>query len=252
MLSRLSPLLALAVLVAPTTALHAQTVLGGQVVHKTKGAIIPPVAVELLGARDTVLATTTTGADGTFILTVPGGGSYRVRLTAPDAEAFVSDSLKLADGEYIAHQFPIDPTPRVYLEPEVHRRATPMAGTKAPRYPESLRQTGVTGCVIAEFVVDEKGIPDSASFRVAKFTHVDFVKAILAVLPTWRFTPAQVDGRNVRQVVRQPFTFSISSVERVEYRTEVRRVDGAPSASAGRRPLPTTSPRPSAPEPVRC
>jgi len=246
-----------AVLLAATTSAHAQTVLGGQVVHKTKGTVLPKVAVELLGARDTVLVTTTTGDDGTFMITAPSGGSYRVRLTAPGAEAYLSDSLKVADGEYIAHQFPIEPTPRAYLEFEVQRRAVPVTGSKAPRYPESLRQAGMTGCVIAEFVVDETGRVDSATFRAVKFTHVDFVRAVIAALPDFRFQPAQVDGRNVRAVVRQPYTFSIVAQPRVETRTEIRRVDGgigsSPSATANRPPLPTTSSGPvrSAP-PVQC
>src|SRR5262245_29615254 len=105
MASRASILRAWSVLTASVwfaVTAHGQTTVAGRVIHRAKQTPIANVAVELLGARDTVLATGTSTRDGTFVLEAPAGGTYRVRLTAPGAEAFVSDSVKVADDEYIA------------------------------------------------------------------------------------------------------------------------------------------------------
>src|SRR3954470_17424560 len=90
------------------TAAHAQTVVAGRVVDRTKRAPLDKVAVELLGPRDTILTTSTSAADGAFSLMAPRGGTYRVRLTAPRAAPRMSDALTVAEGEYIAREFAID------------------------------------------------------------------------------------------------------------------------------------------------
>jgi len=93
---------------------HAQTAVAGRVIHRAKQTPVPNVAVELLGVRDTVLATGISTQDGAFVLEAPAGGAYRVRLTAPGAEAFVSDSIRVADDEYATRAFAIDPEPRAF------------------------------------------------------------------------------------------------------------------------------------------
>jgi TonB family protein len=87
-------------------------------------------------------------------------------------------------------------------------------GGQVPRYPDALRQQGISGCVLARFVVDEQGLADTTTFRVIRFSRIEFAHAVRAALPGMRFTPAQINGRKVRQVVQQPYNFSIAPADR--------------------------------------
>jgi protein TonB len=97
-----------------------------------------------------------------------------------------------------------------YFEFQVEQPVTPAASSPAPRYPDFLRRAGVEGEVLAQFVVGPDGVADVGSFKVLKSTHDLFTKAVREALPQMRFNPARVGGKGVRQLVQQPFTFSIS------------------------------------------
>jgi TonB family protein len=97
-----------------------------------------------------------------------------------------------------------------YFEFQVDRPVRLLAGG-APAYPAMLQSTGVQGQVIAQYVVDTLGRAEAASFRVLESTHVLFTSAVQAALPALRFVPAEVGGRKVRQLVQQPFVFSIEA-----------------------------------------
>lgn len=223
------------------TLAHGQSVIAGQVVHRATQAPLPNVAVELIGVRDTVLASGVSARDGTFALQTPGGGTYRVRLTAPDAEPHVSDSVRVSDGEYIAHAFAIDPEPRALLEFQVERPVVKTRGSHV-NYPDAMRSRGVTGCVLAQWVVDTAGRADTATFRIIKASHTEFAQAVRDALPGMRFTPAELHGRKVRQLVQEPFDFSIrvETVTRVE-RVPIESIDRLPPRSGA---LPSAPPLP--------
>jgi TonB family protein len=80
------------------------------------------------------------------------------------------------------------------------------------------------GEVYTMFVIDEHGLVDTSSLRVLKSTGPAFTSAVRAALPTMRFEPARKDGRAVRQVVQQPFTFALP-----------RNSDGEPRGEVGER-----------------
>jgi len=77
------------------------------------------------------------------------------------------------------------------------------------RYPDAMRTANRQGEVIAQFVVDRDGTVDLSSFRVVRSTDPAFTQAVLAGLKTMRFTPARKGGVAVRQMLEQPFTFSL-------------------------------------------
>jgi len=91
----------------------------------------------------------------------------------------------------------------------VEKPALAAPGSPQPRYPELLRQAGVGGEVVAEFVVDTLGRVEPGTLRVVSSDHALFTAAVSAVLPSLRFLPAEAAGRRVRQLVRQPFSFAI-------------------------------------------
>jgi protein TonB len=97
---------------------------------------------------------------------------------------------------------------RTYFEFQVERQALPLAGNPAPVYPPMLRSANVEGEVLAQFVVDTTGAVDMTTFRILKSTHDLFTSAVKALLPNLRFSPAEVGGRRVRQLVQMPFQFN--------------------------------------------
>ena len=97
-----------------------------------------------------------------------------------------------------------------YFEFQVEQAVVPAEGSSSPRYPEMLRQAKIEGEVLAQFVVGPDGKADVESFKVLKSTHELFTKSVQMALPQMRFKPALVGGRPVKQLVQQPFTYSIS------------------------------------------
>jgi len=91
----------------------------------------------------------------------------------------------------------------------VEKPALAAPGSPQPHYPEMLRRAGVSGEVVAEFVVDTLGRVEPGTLRVVRSDHELFAAAVRAVLPALRFLPAEAGGRRVRQLVRQPFTFAL-------------------------------------------
>ena len=97
-----------------------------------------------------------------------------------------------------------------YFEFQVEKLVVPAPGSISPRYPDMLRQAGVEGEVLAQFVVDTTGKAEAGSLKILKSSHDMFVQSVKNALPQMKFIPAEVGGRKVKQLVQQPFTFSIS------------------------------------------
>lgn len=79
-----------------------------------------------------------------------------------------------------------------------------------PAYPEELRREGIEGSVDACFVIDTNGRADMGTFRVKRSSDPDFTRAVRLALFRIRFTPASIEGHVYRQVVRQPFWFTLT------------------------------------------
>ena len=97
-----------------------------------------------------------------------------------------------------------------YFEFQVEKPVVPAPGSAQPRYPDMLRQAGVEGEVLAQFVVDTTGRAEPGSLKILKSSHDMFVQSVKNALPQMRFIPAEVGGRKVKQLVQQPFSFSIT------------------------------------------
>ena len=97
-----------------------------------------------------------------------------------------------------------------YFEFQVEKPVVPAPGSVSPRYPDMLRQAGIEGEVLAQFVVDTTGKAEPGSLKILKSSHDMFVQSVKNALPQMKFIPAEVGGKKVKQLVQQPFTFSIS------------------------------------------
>jgi protein TonB len=93
---------------------------------------------------------------------------------------------------------------------QVERQVSVLAGAPAPNYPEALRAAGVEGRVLAQFVVDERGMVESDSVRFVQSDNSLFEASVRNVLKRMRFAPAEIGGKKVRQLVQMPFVFTIS------------------------------------------
>lgn len=76
-------------------------------------------------------------------------------------------------------------------------------------YPSLLRQAGVEGRVVLEFVVDPQGRVEAGTIKVIEAAHPAFATSARAAAPAMRFSPARVNGRAVRVLVRVPFDFKV-------------------------------------------
>ena len=102
---------------------------------------------------------------------------------------------------------PLPDTSGAYFEFQVDRQAR-AASVPAPEYPPSLRTPGAAGRVIARFIVGADGRVEPGSFRALQSTAPEFSEAVRVALERATYTPAELKGRKVRQVVMQPFSFT--------------------------------------------
>jgi len=104
---------------------------------------------------------------------------------------------------------PVGADNTTYFEFQVERPAEGLKGP-TPNYPETLRAAGVEGVVKAQFVVDTSGHAEPGSLKIISSDNELFSAAVRSALPRMRFRPAEVGGRKVRQLVEQPFQFSLN------------------------------------------
>jgi protein TonB len=100
-------------------------------------------------------------------------------------------------------------TNQTYFEFQVEKPAESMPDNPKPKYPSVLESSGIAGEVQAQFVVKSDGKADMDSFKVLKSTNELFTQAVKNVLPRMRFSPAQIGGKPVNQLVQQAFQFAV-------------------------------------------
>jgi protein TonB len=100
-----------------------------------------------------------------------------------------------ADGKIVFPPTALDNTPRTRVQ-------TP------PSYPLSLKAGGISGEVLVEFVVDERGRVINP--RVLRSTHPDFEAPTLAAVAKWRFVPGTRSMAPVRFKMVVPVKFNLN------------------------------------------
>ena len=69
-------------------------------------------------------------------------------------------------------------------------------------YPSHLRDAGVGGRVVAQFVVNAQGRVEASSIRIISAAHPDLGEQTRRAVADFRFRPAQKGSSNVRQLVQ--------------------------------------------------
>lgn len=96
---------------------------------------------------------------------------------------------------------------QTFLEFQVDQSVKVKRGAP-PSYPTHLRAAGVTGEVVAQFVVDERGTAMMHTFKAVKSTNPAFTESVKRAVAAMSFEPAQVSGQKVKQLVQLPFKFA--------------------------------------------
>jgi TonB family protein len=100
-------------------------------------------------------------------------------------------------------------TDQPYFAFQVDKQVQQIHGPGDPHYPDQLRAAQVEGEVLAQFVVDADGHFVAGTFKVIKANHDLFTQAVRDALPNVRFSPAEMGGRTVPQLVQLPFLFAL-------------------------------------------
>jgi protein TonB len=77
-------------------------------------------------------------------------------------------------------------------------------------YPPSLRDAGVTGETMLQFVIDENGRVEPGSIEVVSSSSEEFASAARRVAASMRFSPAKSGGHTVRVTTTMPVRWTIS------------------------------------------
>lgn len=99
---------------------------------------------------------------------------------------------------------------QTYFEFQVEKQVSQIPGSVNLRYPDMLRSANVEGEVLAQFVVDTTGRVERATIKILKSSHDLFTNAVRQALNSARYYPAEIGGRKVKQLVQQPFNFTLT------------------------------------------
>lgn len=95
-----------------------------------------------------------------------------------------------------------------YMEFQVEKPVERIGG-ETPEYPASLRDQGITGSVLAQFVVNESGRYEPGTLKILSSSNPMFAAAVKEALPRIKFSAAQIGGKKVQQLVQMPFQFNL-------------------------------------------
>ena len=151
------------------------------------------------------LGSTTAPARYTYSRDISSCGTVLLWSRGPDTDPIVASPTPAVDlGKLVASM-------SVFNADQVDRRAT-LDTTRllALGFPPSLYAEGVRGLVIAEFVVDTVGKIEDGTVGIVSSTAPLFTEAVRVALETAAYFPARKNGHAVRQLVQQPFEFSVN------------------------------------------
>lgn len=190
-------------------------VLAGQAVEQTAGIPLRNFLVRLVrsdSAGLTLVDSTRTDERGLFQFAAFGDGAVMLAFGRGAVPLSQGPVDTVTEASVIERRYAVDVIGRAGETPfdttQVDKQVAVMSGP-APRYPDALRDRGVSGEARLDFVVDSTGRVEQGSVAAASYTHRGFADAATAVIHKMRFLPGEVGGVKVRQRVQMPFVFSI-------------------------------------------
>jgi protein TonB len=169
----------------------------------------PPVGVPLIAPIKVPTAIPAVDLKGPpTVIDVPIPASDPARLAGSTRGRATSSSDGDVDGEGRGKGLGSGASNKAYSQNQVDR-AVQVTRRAEPRYPDALKSVNITGEVVAQYVVDQRGRVEPGSIRILSSTHKLFGDAVRRALLEARFRPAEVNGQPVRQLVEQPFIFKL-------------------------------------------
>ena len=150
------------------------------------------------------LGSTTAPARYTYTRDVSSCGTVLIWSRGPDTDPIVATPTPSVDLAQLVSSM------AVFNAEQVDRRATlDTLRSSPPAFPPPLYAEGLRGLVVAEFVVDTSGKVEEGTVGIVSSTAPLFTEAVRVALASASYFPAQRNGRAVRQLVHQPFEFSV-------------------------------------------
>ncbi|MBL8958789.1 MAG: energy transducer TonB [Gemmatimonadetes bacterium] len=97
----------------------------------------------------------------------------------------------------------------LFYSPEGAQPAQPLRFNGSPRYPDALRRARVEGAVVAHYIIDTTGTVLPGSLKIVKTSDTLFANAVRDAVDGFRFAPATLNGRKIRQLVEHPVYFDM-------------------------------------------
>lgn len=186
---------------------HGQTV-AGRVVDQATRLPLRELAVRVVGDSGRVVAESRTDTSGVFYAHLQQPARVVLRFVLNGVSSADSDTLTVGADDFVQREFVVRVEP-VFFEFQVQKQVRQIPGWARPRYPAQLREQNIEGEVLAQFVVDTMGRVDMRTLRVLKSTDPLFTQSVREALVGLRYLPAELGGHKVKQMVQQPFTFSL-------------------------------------------
>jgi len=92
-------------------------------------------------------------------------------------------------------------------DPDKCDTAPSLIHATAPTYPSEALWEGRSGVAIVIFDIEATG--ETSNVRLESASHLDFGESAVDAVEEWQFSPAMLDGKNVKYgAARQPINFS--------------------------------------------
>ena len=79
-------------------------------------------------------------------------------------------------------------------------------------YPEVLKDAGIGGRVVVQFVVEPSGRIDMSTVKIMSADHDGLVEATRRALREFRFSPARMGDRTVRMLTQMPIVWQVEGI----------------------------------------
>jgi len=212
--------------------LSAQLVEAGVARDAKSGIPLACLHVALLDSAGRAIQHTVTDSVGQFMLEAPRPGKYRVQFLIYRWEPLAGPVDTLAEGAFKHRVYPlafanmlvadtssvrqqgaaakVDSKEKVQQIDDLLRANESYSGWQSRRamrfsyglqYPEALFSKGVSGSVLARFIVDRTGLARPGSWVTLFASRPEFEDAVKSKLPDARWMPAQIAGQPVCELV---------------------------------------------------
>jgi hypothetical protein len=214
------------------TRASAQPTMAGIARDANLGTPLQCLHVAMIDSAGKAVAHTVTDSAGEFMLEAQRSGVYRIEFIIAGWEHLSSLTDTLKESDFHQREYPLaftkmigvdsvlglmprmrrdelSPEERARMEADRRReaegawasvRAVPMQS--GLRYPNRLREKGIGGYVLAQFVVDSTGTARPETWQLVHATHADFESVRRNSLAAQRWTPARNGDRHVCELVR--------------------------------------------------